>query len=253
MDTKTVKLQQRPEVPPEQLESSQPAAEMSSDAKNMSAMDTQRSKERARPPVLQVQQDGTIRLAPQKKRRRKAAGRRQGTVPASARGEDNQVEKLRHVLHSARIEHPTGAEIPRRVRPDSPGEYLAKNYDDTYAERFAVEFAVCLKCFAPVQSWTSLSVDKKDLGRLFLSKRAEASTVAMFRRRSSSSSNCRRPQRRLAKSWLRQTTSCRRFRRCPGSDGRRSCRGRWCRGPGGDQRCPPIGMSHSLWLAACSC
>ena len=156
LDTKTVKLQQRPEVPPEQLESSQPAAEMSSDAKNMSAMDTQRSKERARPPVLQVQQDGTIRLAPQKKRRRKAAGRRQGTVPASARGEDNQVEKLRHVLHSARIEHPTGAEIPRRVRPDSPGEYLAKNYDDTYAERFAVEFAVRLKCFAP-QSWSGSS------------------------------------------------------------------------------------------------
>ena len=149
MDTKTVKLRQRPEVPPEQLESSQPAAEMSTDAKNMSAMDTQRSKERARPPVLQVQQDGTIRLAPQKKRRRKAAGRRQGTVPASARGEDNQVEKLRHVLHSARIEHPTGAEIPRRVRPDSPGEYLAKNYDDTYAERFAVEFAVRLNVFRP--------------------------------------------------------------------------------------------------------
>ena len=70
------------------------------------------------------------------------------STPASARGEDNQVEKLRHVLHSARIEHPTGAEIPRRVRPDSPGEYLAKNYDDTYAERFAVEFAVRLKCFA---------------------------------------------------------------------------------------------------------
>ena len=174
LDTKTVKLQQRPEVPPERLEASQPAAEMSSDAKNMSAMDTQRSKERARPPVLQVQQDGTIRLAPQKKRRRKAAGRRQGTVPASARGEDNQVEKLRHVLHSARIEHPTGAEIPRRVRPDSPGEYLAKNYDDTYAERFAVEFAVRLQSFVPhsvlVCRDSPSHVDKKHLGRLFLSK-----------------------------------------------------------------------------------
>ena len=100
-------------------------------------------------------------------------------MPASARGEDNQVEKLRHVLHSARIEHPTGAEIPRRVQPDSPGEYLAKNYDDTYAERFAVEFAVRLKSFVPrsvlVCRDSPSHVDKKHLGRLFLSKCAEAS------------------------------------------------------------------------------